>query len=182
MSKQISNRPTCYDEITKTNYLYKSLFYLFIPFTFSICFIPLINFILTKNLSFFPTESVTLFERIQSISIHSDKIMRNLFSCLGFLFFTDLKYSWRPQWTFMWILTLIQIWNTFKTHSDSTPFKQVVSIFIITYFTTTILIADPDNGPYGFRFFIPGILWVTYFSLDFMYAVYINVKFSNMNK
>ncbi|HPY82008.1 MAG: glycosyltransferase family 39 protein [Bacteroidales bacterium] len=145
---------------------YKKIIVFTLVFVFTILLQPLGNLFLIQSFSFFPIERLSTQSGGYFLAAFDfSKAYRNTMSLFGFMSFTSPEFRWRPHWTVMWILFVIYCINKIKSKVKFEMWEIISFTFIITYYTVILFVADPDNGSYGFRFYVPGILIVLPFAI-----------------
>ncbi len=145
---------------------YKKTIVFTLVFVFTILLQPLGNLFLIQSFSFFPIERLSTQSGGYFLTAFDfSKAYRNTMSLFGFMSFTSPEFRWRPHWTVMWILFVIYCINKIKSKVKFEMWEIISLTFIITYYAVILFVADPDNGNYGFRFYIPGILIVLPFAI-----------------
>jgi hypothetical protein len=132
------------------------LLYIFVFFLI-VSFQPLTNYFVNGCFVFYPTEKINGYF---STALSFNYTYRNLLSSFGFMSFTDPAFLWRPHWTLMWLAYFISIIYKIKEKQKFKLWEVISHSLIASYYLVVILVVNPDNGNYGFRFYLPALLVV----------------------
>lgn len=148
-----------------------------VVFALTILLQPIGNYFLIDSFEFFPMNNFSFNKHAYFYTaFDANKSFRNFMSLFGFIPFTSADFRWRPHWTLMWILVIVFLINKLRAKQRFETWEIISFAFIFCYYFVIVFISDPDNGNYGFRFFLPALLTVIPFAVMAFEKLYLKMK------